>query len=61
MMALLSTRSSVIPSVRNSPWQSTNANAFAEAYLRSLVSASADILLRQLNDDDNDYSAEATE
>ena len=41
-------------SVRNSPRQSANAEAFAEAYLCFLVSASAKKMPRQLNDDDDD-------
>ena len=38
-------------SIQNSPQQSANAEAFAEAYLHFVVSASAKQMLRQLNDD----------
>ena len=36
-------------SIQNSPWQSANAKAFAEAYLHFTVFASAIKMLRQLN------------
>ena len=36
-------------SIRNSPWQSANVEAFAKAYICFLVSASTKKMLRQLN------------
>ena len=36
-------------SIRNSPWQSANAEAFAEAYLHFIVFALAIKMPRQLN------------